>query len=207
MANLDLNGGQLTRQGGLTTLLSSQTPISHIRSTNLIFEFCESCPTHSSEKMLSSVQSWYGIANCRSTMCCLSASPGFMNSTRSVPWKQYPSVPLVSSRTLFVTVLGVVPLSGKWGYACTRYDMILKRCLLARCSRSQPKEEFQEAYNKGALDLIRLEVTDETLGPRTAMKLPSFRKLSDVRAEQTLIVTFCMDVSIELSRRPLTTTT
>jgi len=46
MANIDLNGGQLTRQGGLTSLLLSQSPISSLKGTNLIVEFCESGPPH-----------------------------------------------------------------------------------------------------------------------------------------------------------------
>ena len=42
MENLDLNGGQFTRQAGLTSLLLPRSPISNIKGTTLIVEFCES---------------------------------------------------------------------------------------------------------------------------------------------------------------------
>ena len=45
MADLNLNGDQLTRQGGLTSLLLSQSPIDNIKGTNLIVEFCGSPPS------------------------------------------------------------------------------------------------------------------------------------------------------------------
>ena len=55
MAALDLDGGQLTRQSGLTSLLLSQTPIGHIKSANLIVEFCGSYPIHLPRRVLISL--------------------------------------------------------------------------------------------------------------------------------------------------------
>ena len=121
---------------------------------------------------------------------------GFMNSTRSAPWKRHPSIPWVLSRTLFLKTLGIL-VGGKLKSVYTRCDVIPKSYLLARCSRSQPWEKLREAHT--------LKLTDETL-KAAARKLPSSHKLSDVGMEQTLIVTFCTVVSIELPRSPLTTT-
>ena len=56
MADLNLNGDQLTRQGGLTSLLLSQSPIDNIKGTNLIVEFCESGPLRLLQKVLSSLK-------------------------------------------------------------------------------------------------------------------------------------------------------
>lgn len=55
LEKLDLSG-ELEGCGGLTTLLPPKTPISDIKSANLIVEFCESCPTHLSQDVLSSLQ-------------------------------------------------------------------------------------------------------------------------------------------------------
>ena len=55
--NLKLDESQFTRHMGLSSLLLSRTPISQIKSRNLIVEFCESPPTHLSQKVLSSLKS------------------------------------------------------------------------------------------------------------------------------------------------------
>ena len=66
--------------------------------------------------------------------------------------------------------------------------MILKRYLLARCSRSQPKGASPRAYSSDTPDPTIPELTDETL--KTAKELSSSQRLSDVEAEKILIVTF-----------------
>lgn len=55
---------------------------------------------------------------------------------------------------------------------------------------SQPKQAFQAAYNKGTRDLSTLELTDEHLCSKTATKLLSSHRLSDMSTGQALIIIF-----------------
>ena len=52
MKKLDIGSGQSMWEGGLTSLLSLGDPMSKIKSSNIIAEFCEICPAHVPQKVL-----------------------------------------------------------------------------------------------------------------------------------------------------------